>query len=122
MKSKTFLSVLAIIAIFVTLLVFMFIKMEGMQRETCKHMIEFSMVIAINRKTINLGTTLSSNWKEFDSFQRKQLLEYAEGNLPHNTECSDYTYLFSGKDAAGTELPLFVRKDDYNNVEIRLGK
>jgi ABC-type lipoprotein release transport system permease subunit len=122
MKGKTFPPFLAIIAIFVAILVFMLIRMEDMHEDTCKRMIEFSMVVAINQKKISLGMPLDSKWKEFDSIQRKQLLEFAKENLPHDTECSDYSHFFSGEDVAGTELPLFVRKDNFNNIEIQLGK
>ena len=94
----------------------------NMQKDTCQKIIEHTFVVALNRKAIRLGTSLDSNWKELDSTQHKQLLEFTKENMRPDTECSDYTHLIRGEEANGTELPIFIRKNNSGITEARLGK
>lgn len=93
-----------------------------MQKDTCKRIVEQTLVFAINQRRVRLETSLDSNWKEFDSIQRQRLLDFAKENVRQDTECSDYSYLIKGEESDGNELPILARKDNSDRIEIQLGK
>ena len=122
MKNKVLISVLVVGTIFVSILVLIFISAEKGQKRTCQFIIEQTLVFAINTKGVRLETSLDSKWKEFDSIQRQQLLDFAKKNAPQDTECRDYPYLIKGEDSDGTELSILARKNNEGRIEIQLGK
>lgn len=122
MISKTLISVLVLCATFVFIFAYGFIYLGSADKDTCKFIIQETLVFAINQKKVRLETSLDSNWKEFDSIQRKQLLDFAKENVSRDTECSNYSYLIKGEKPDGTELPILARKDNSDRIEIELGK
>ncbi len=122
MISKTLISVLVFSAAFVFIFVCGFIYLRSADKDTCKFIIQETLVFAINQKRVRLEIPLDSNWKEFDSIQRKQLLDFAKENVSRDTECSNYSYLIKGEETDGTELPILARKDNSDRIEIQLGK
>jgi hypothetical protein len=122
MKTKILISVLIAISIFVLISALVFIKLKEMDEDTCKFIIEQTLVYSINQKAIRLETSLDTNWKELDSIQRQRLLEFAKENVRRGNECINYPYLLNGTDDIGAELPIFGRKDSLGNIELRFGR
>jgi hypothetical protein len=121
MISKTLISVLIVGSILVLILAFISRHLESMNERTCSSIIEGTVENAINHKEIRLETFLDSSWKELDSIQRQQLLNYAKDNAPQNNECMSYPYFIKGEDETGTKLPIFGRKGSSGWIELRLG-
>ena len=122
MQSKTLISVLVVSAIFVFIFVYVFIFLGRANKHTCKFIIQETLVFAINKKRVRLETSLDSTWTEFDSIQRKQLLDFARENVRQDNECTNYPYLINGEESDGSELPILARKDNSGKIEIQLGK
>lgn len=123
MKRASLILVLVFGAIFIVSFALLAKTMESMQKDTCKLIIEQTLVSAINQKIVLLKSPLKPEWKEIDLISRKQLLDFAQLKVHKDTECSDYSYLIKGEEADGTELPIFSKRERYkDSPEVRLGE
>ena len=122
MRNKYWQSILATTGVFVAFFIFIFTYSEHLQKYTCKRTIQFGLVVGMNTKKIKFEMPLNSDWKNLDSTERRQLLDFVAEHRNDYTECHDYSYLMKGEDSKGAELSISARKDGSNRIEIRLGE
>ena len=102
------------------LLVFVLACGNYYQKETCRFDIEFSFVILINRNEMHLETPLTKNWQKLNSDEQKHFLQVVKEKEKDYTECGDYPYLIQGKEYDGSDLYFSARKNEYDQLEIKL--
>lgn len=102
------------------LFVFAFACGNYYQKDTCKHIIQSSSAVLINRNEISLETPVTKNWQKLNPNEQLRLLQFAKERERDYNECEDYPYLINGKEYDGSDLYFSVRRNEYDMLEVKL--
>ncbi len=76
-------------------------------------------MVLINRNKINLENPITKNWRKLSPNEQKQFMKDVEQKGKDYAECGDYPYLLKGKESDGNDLYFSVRKNEYDQIEIK---